>query len=140
MTYIVFDGRGYETWIARSNDGRITIIAGWGNPVIINGKMYQTFDLEAGNYRFEVTIFDFYFESGKFYAVAALGDELPNLENLNQALTFVDMPEEGVTYSFTFELSAKSTVSVGFVGTERANVGAMGGVIKFNNIEFWANY
>lgn len=94
---------------------------GYPSESVSNGKLYQTVELEAGTYRFDVEAFSFWGIPDECYIVAALGDDLPDVVDVeDQSLGFDRIYDGETTYSFTFELSEKSTVSIGFV----ANLGA----------------
>jgi len=88
---------------------------------ITNGKLYQTFDLDAGNYSVSVVI-HLYSYANSFLAVA-VGEDLPNIADLEeQSLNYVLVPEFyagpgnlDFEFSMNFTLTEKSTVSLGFV-------------------------
>ena len=89
---------------------------------IENGKLFQTVELETGSYRF-----DFWVHRSEqptvtaaAFVVAALGDDLPDANNVPQeALGFFRLPRiaanSDIQYSFNFELAEKATTSLGFV-------------------------
>jgi len=109
--------------------GRLGIWGQVGNaiyplPLVENGKLYQTVELEAGIYRFNVVIF----RSGnsimppEIYIAANSGNDLPDTNEIEQtALGFISVPNVTVNadipYFLEFALSAKSDVSLGFVVT-----------------------
>jgi len=112
----------------------------------VDGKLYQTVELEAGIYRFDVEIAGSANGTDDCYIVAALGNNLPNTDALNQALAKVQITaNRAVTWvidnydsslspidTIEFELSGKSTVSVGFL------VNMTGAKqIKFYKVELW---
>lgn len=102
---------------------RLTFYAydGYPSESVTNGKLYQTVELEAGTYRFDVEAIDFWGTPDECYIVAALGNDLPDVGDAeNQSLDFIRVFDGFTNYSITFELSEKSTVSIGFV----ANLGA----------------
>ena len=106
----------------------------WGH--VTNAKLYQTVELEAGTYRYEVTgVLGNGDGSFKYYITAALGDDLPDVDNVEQdALGFALLPENidrGTPYSFEFVLSQKSTVSLGFAVTYGA------AQAYFSKVELW---
>ena len=119
-------------------------INGQSNPeTITNGKMYQTVELEAGTYRFDVHTH--YFDKGAMfnvYSAAALGNDLPDTNAVSNALGFANLkhPDElnqsgYYTYpviSFEFFVSEKSEVSLGFVVTVNH------AVIYIWKVELWA--
>ena len=88
---------------------------------MVNGKLYQTVELEAGNYKFTANIFAVwgYIDA---YVVAASGNGLPDIGAVNSTLAAKQIPTDNgdgglppVTVEFT--LSQKTTVSLGFVTT-----------------------
>ena len=99
----------------------MSVWSGAGFPVenMVNGKLYQTVELEAGSYKFTANIFAVWGELNSSYVVAASGSGLPDIGALNSALGSKQIPAENgeglppVTVEFT--LSAKTTVSLGFV-------------------------
>jgi hypothetical protein len=97
-----------------------------------NGKLYQTIELEAGTYRFDASLIQAH-ANDKSFVVAALGNDIPDTENVEQeSLSFVEIPA-GVTnrlLSTTFVLQQKSTVSLGFL----ANLSGSA-LIYFDKIE-----
>lgn len=89
---------------------------------IINGKLYQTIDLPAGDYRFTMSLGGdnpIISNSGNDprYIVAAVGNTLPDIEDLSSALassSFVGLANDG-SVSIQFSLDQPSKVSVGFL-------------------------
>jgi hypothetical protein len=131
----------------RTRDGRGGFDNGWDAPAkpslgferwgageapIINGKLYQTFDLPvAGTYRFTMSLAgDNPIKSNNGsdprYIAAAIGDDLPDTENIATALanaSFQGMnPDTGVA-TIEFTIDGPKRVSAGFVanftGTEQ---------------------
>ena len=98
--------------------------AGWSTDnmgSIVNGKIYQSPVLPAGQYTFEMDI-PACTPDGDFYTVAAEGDEIPNTGNINASLAYIKSNNAG-TYKISFTLAAAKKVSIGFVG----NVANKGG-------------
>ena len=123
-------GSGYLQLIAYAGDSPVL-----GN--IPNVKLYQTFELDAGKYRFKSLGYGIWGNS-EIYMAAALGDELPDTEDLEQdALASATIRLVGgwtteVT-QIEFTLSEKSTISLGFVGNLTSSV-----QLAFNrNLELW---
>ena len=123
--------------------GFITYIS-WPVESIVNGKMYQTVELDAGTYRFDVEIYGSAFGSDNCYIVAALGD-MPDTEDLlSQALNYIQItpgispwntmyePGDKPIDSIEFEISEKSTVSLGFLVNMSGSM-----EIKFGVIKLW---
>lgn len=124
---------GYDGgWEGPENDKQSLGFERWGDgeAPIVNGKLYQTFDLPAGTYRFTLSlagenpIISNNGNDPRFIA-AAVGETLPDVEDLSSALAstnFADLGNEGST-SIDFTLAAPAKVSAGFVvnftGTEQ---------------------
>ena len=119
-----------ETAVQNGNmDSQRGTLSLWANtttalyPTIINGKMYQTVELEAGIYKFDVSLFLTNLDaSHRAYIVAALGDELPDAGNVAQALAYTpfingvgEADASKPTISIQFTISEKSVVSLGFL-------------------------
>jgi hypothetical protein len=101
---------GFERW-------------GDGETPIVNGKLYQTFNLPAGSYKMTLT---FPGENpiksnngdDKRYIAAAIGEELPDTEDIGTALASKDFhglsPDDGIA-SIEFTLDTPQKVTAGFV-------------------------
>lgn len=128
------DGRGgYDGgWEGPANDKQSLGFERWGEgeTPIVNGKLYQTFDLPAGLYKFTMSLAG---EnpiisnggSDPRYIAAAVGETLPDTEDLASALAstnFAGLANDAST-SIEFSLDEPTTVSAGFVvnftGTEQ---------------------
>ena len=102
-----------------------------------NGKLYQTVELEAGDYRFDAYVL--YSDANttyKVYMAAALGSDLPDTGSIERmALTFAPISADkqigNRLISIHFKLSEKSTISLGFVADLFASE------IYFNKVELW---
>ena len=123
--------------VSLTRNGALGLIANTANGVptniIINGKLYQTVELEAGTYSFNATVYELSRTSSdviyKEYVAAALGNTLPDTENVEiEALGFVLAPYDisapnpptipsKTILPVEFTLSRRSTVSLGFVAT-----------------------
>ena len=108
---------------------------------ITNGKLYQTVELEAGSYRFNAFLFGNPNGASvqKAYVVAALGNDLPDANDVEQmALAFASVPAPPIAsgqnrqLSFEFVLSEKADVSLGFVITCQN-----GTQLFFRKVELW---
>jgi len=103
--------------------GRLSLPAnttsGVGQISITNGKLYQSIELDAGTYSFDVVVN--HNNATTTYIVANLGNDLPDIGNVAaQALAFTHLPEISLVdtpFVTEFVLSEKSTVSLGFVTT-----------------------
>ena len=100
-----------------------------------NGKLFQTVELEAGTYRYVVVGFLGDLGGYPMYITAALGDDLPDTDKVEQdALGFFAIPDvigNGTTYFFEFVLTHNSTVSLGFVANMYPSQA------YFSKIELW---
>jgi hypothetical protein len=101
---------GFERW-------------GAGETPIINGTLYQTWDLPAGTYRFTMSfagdnpIKSNSGDNPRFIAVAE-GDGLPATENIASAIksaSFVGLSQETGVVAVDFTLGAPKKISAGFV-------------------------
>lgn len=124
--------------------GTLVIIAysTWGVGTIKDGKLFQTVELDAGTYRYDVTVAETSNPMGPAYIAVALGNELPNTEKVeSEALAFV-RPPTGIPrgssqlYSLEFDLSEKCFVSLGFVVTFEPPAGTIHQV-HFRKVELW---
>ena len=101
---------GYER---KSNVGYISLEAGWGLPNVTDGKIYQTINLPAGNYRFEIVMTDFNTGGARYMSVAA-GNTLPNVTAITSgSIAFSNL--ESKVLNFTLEEAQQ--VSLGFAAT-----------------------
>ena len=106
---------------------------------IVNGKLYQTVELEAGTYRFDAFIRSTSNTVNKAYVVAAAGNDLPDIDNVEDALAFVPTPA-GIaataaskpTLSVEFTIAEKMAVSLGFLG----NINSQQDV-NYKKVELW---
>ncbi|WP_158563327.1 DUF4998 domain-containing protein [Chitinophaga silvatica] len=105
-TYDNIDGQGRMTlWI-------------WGNGPINNGKIYQTFTLPAGSYRFGADISNIDGTLENTWLTIAAGKQLPNIENINTALNAGRIVNKNTTsINATFTLETDTEVTAGLVGT-----------------------
>jgi len=131
--YKVVDWKYNQAALANGNvdmlkGGTLVLIAYdvWGVASITNGKLYQTVRLEAGAYEFDVLVNETSPQlQGTVYAVAALGEDLPNTNDVEQDAKTLDfasipagVPRDNVhTLTLGFVLSKESIVSLGFVAT-----------------------
>jgi Domain of unknown function/Domain of unknown function (DUF5013) len=97
--------------------GRLTLWI-WDNGTITNGKIYQTFTLPEGYYRFEADISNIDNTLENTYLAVAAGNQLPDINQISTALGFAKIINNNNKYaSAGFTLTAPTTVTVGFVGT-----------------------
>jgi len=87
----------------------------------VNGKLYQTVELEAGRYQFQARQNAIFGTPTNFNVTAALGNDLPDVDDIatqslnNQRIASI-LPEGTVTI-IEFSVPAKGNVSMGFVAT-----------------------
>ncbi|PSL48382.1 uncharacterized protein DUF5013 [Chitinophaga niastensis] len=97
--------------------GRLTLWI-WDNGTITNGKIYQTITLPAGSYRFEATVSNIDNTLQATYLAVAAGNQLPDVENINTALSTSKFSSNANKLaSAAFILAAPTTVTVGFTGS-----------------------
>jgi len=92
------------------------------NRDLVNAKIFQTVDLEAGEYQFKFFVYttpDFNY-NGVVYVAAALGDDLPDVSDLSNALAYSERVPDGVLQqprevSINFVLYESDTVSLGLI-------------------------
>lgn len=109
----VFYG-GVDAWFGGP---QLAMEAGWSTDnmaSIVNGKIYQSPTLPAGQYTFEMDIPDCT-AGGDFYTVAVEGEEIPNTENVTSSLAYAKTNSIG-THKITFTITSPKKVSLGFVG------------------------
>lgn len=95
-------------------------------PSFENGKLFQTIELEAGTYRFDALVYAVSSSLNRSYVVVALGENLPDINNISSALASTATPNDikeadanKPILTVEFILTEKSKVSLGFV----ANIG-----------------
>ncbi|MGV3589456.1 MAG: DUF5013 domain-containing protein [Adhaeribacter sp.] len=94
------------------NNGGWMSLERWGTPAIPNGKIYQTAELPAGKYLFEIASFDGspgYTVKDQAFVTVAEGETLPDATDVTTAL--VAAPFDAPKAAFT--LDTKKTVSFG---------------------------
>jgi hypothetical protein len=114
----VINHSGYGGYAADAG-GSLVMESGWsGTANIINGKIYQTVTLPAGNYIFQVT--DYTEALDPVYVVAAAGTGLPDISNISGALgytRFTTTVKTTETIQFPFTVAQQQAVSLGFLAT-----------------------
>ncbi len=109
---------GWDEW----NGNIFNVESGWGAPAIENGKIYQTFTLDPGNYTFEISDLKNtnLTEEDQAYLVAALGSELPDVADIQSSLGHVHIVNGKAIEELkvVFTLEEASEVSVGFLTTQ----------------------
>lgn len=113
-------GNTYGGYELRGGVGVLSMEGGWGLPAVNNGKIYQVSTLPAGTHKFEVRTQ----EAGSAgsesrFFVIALGEELPDIDNVTQeALEYRAIPagtNQVVTVEITLEEATR--IAMGFVAT-----------------------
>lgn len=120
------DGRGgYDGgWEGPANDKQSLGFERWGGgeTEIVNGKLFQTFDLPAGTYKFTMSLAGdnpiiSNGGSDPRFIVAAAGETLPDIADIGTALastSFAGLANDGAK-SVEFTLAAPTKVSAGFL-------------------------
>lgn len=123
------------TDISGGSDYKIFFEAGYGAPAIVDGKLYQKVTLPPGKYTFDGSI-DWWNNGGQnqVYLVAAKGDGLPDTNGLAMAIGY-KMVDNGSDVQFSFELSQKTTLSLGCL----VNLGDNGNSMRFNSLRLYIN-
>ncbi|MDR2037727.1 MAG: DUF5013 domain-containing protein [Bacteroidales bacterium] len=100
------------------NEGHSFGVERWSTEAaIVNGKIYQTFTLPAGNYQ---CVFSFGSDNPGVgntgndprYIVVAAGNTLPDVENINTALASVSLVGVGTNDSRTIEFSINESTGI----------------------------
>lgn len=102
------DGRGwggFRSWLSISNYDHTDI-------PIINGKIYQTTQLPAGQYSIEYEIKESFGGEGKVAWVVNEGNELVDFDSLDSAIAWKEFVDPDPLY---FSLPTETTVSIGVV-------------------------
>lgn len=118
---------GYDGgWDGPANDKQSLGFERWGagETPIVNGKLFQTFDLPKGIYKFTMSLggdnpIKTNGGNDPRYIAAAVGTTLPDIADLGTALAsanFAGLDQNGST-SIEFTLSSPQKVSAGFVVT-----------------------
>lgn len=117
---------GYDGgWEGPANDKQSLGFEHWNNgeTAIVNGKLYQTINLPVGDFALTLNFggdCPIKSNSGNDprYIVAAVGETLPDIENIASALgsrSFAGLNQDNGTASVEFSLTAPTKVSVGFL-------------------------
>ena len=145
----VYDILDWETNISGGNveDDALLFIKQSGYPGgnMVDGKLWQTVNLEAGTYKFSVTTYNAkcYNTNDGVYIVASVsgGSGLPNTANIaSQAKGYLLLPNwfndatADETYSFEFTLDARSDVDLGFVANLTTKSQER---VAFRKVELW---
>lgn len=114
----VMNHSGFGGYVADAG-GCLVMESGWsGTANIINGKIYQTVTLPAGNYIFLVNCYTEALDP--VYAVAAVGNTLPDISGLPTAAGYIPFPTTrfaSYTVQCQFTITQPQAVSLGFVAT-----------------------
>src|SRR5690606_1616038 len=83
---------------------------------IYNGKVYQTISLPAGEYEFKWQHVSIVGNAGNDprYLIVAQGDDLPNVENVTDAISSTSLVGE-LSASVVFTLSETTEISLGLL-------------------------
>ncbi|WDF67555.1 DUF4998 domain-containing protein [Sphingobacterium oryzagri] len=103
---------GYEL---RNGVGVLSLEGGWGLPGVVNGKIYQTTNLQAGRYRITINAID-RGSSGTVYFAVSSGTSIPDQAGLaSGTIAYVNCSGNGAK-SLEFTLTEATQLTVGFVG------------------------
>ncbi|ETZ23724.1 DUF5013 domain-containing protein [Pedobacter sp. V48] len=109
---------GWDEW-----EGNSMSMESWGGePDIVNGKIQQTalFPLPVGEYYYTLFFHDYQLKD-QFYTVIVKGDEIPNIDNVenNPIVLGYTKSSGNAPLSFTtkFNVAIQSNVTFGFVAT-----------------------
>lgn len=116
---------GYEY---RNKVGVISFEAGWGLPALNNGLIYQTINLPAGTYSFQLSDID-QNSGGSRFIVVAEGNTLPDVSKVGSAIASSEISSGRLD----FTLTAPKTVSIGFAVT----IDASGQYIKIGSVRLY---
>ncbi len=115
----------------------IALESGWGSPILVNAKIYQTVILEPGTYIFDTTMAGGNYDGNgdKAYLTAAIGSSLPDVNDVESSsntlaynrLTFNPWNPSS---SIVFTVTEVSQVSVGI---ETTNSDGYDRYLRFNS-------
>lgn len=119
---------------------------GYGQPEIVNGKVYQTMTLPAGTYTYTVNINGLNYDltaSDKGYYVVAKGNTLPDVTAVETSLNTLkwERANKANTGSRTlvFTLAQPTEVSVGVATTTANGTATVGRYLKVNSFTLIKN-
>jgi hypothetical protein len=111
---------GYGGW-SSDNGGVMNMESGWGSPQISNGKIYQTLNLPAGRYSFDISGGNWsggenFLKDPAYAIVAVNADVLPDYNNIanNSAINY-ELLTKGTQAPVIFTLPSASKVTLGVV-------------------------
>ena len=117
------------------------IESGWGQPDIINGKVYQTFVLEPGTYVYNINIKEMNYQGAdsnkdKGYFTVAMGASLPDVDKVESSdatLAYERINKaNGLSRTLTFTINEVTQVSI---GVETTNDQGAGRYLKINSFD-----
>ncbi|WP_167598039.1 DUF4998 domain-containing protein [Leeuwenhoekiella sp. ZYFB001] len=107
----------------------MNMVSGYGGvPDLVNAKIFQRLNLNAGTYTYTVhTSAGNWNTEDQLYILAALGSELPDvseIEDSDKTLEFIQISENigamnNYVYQFNFELSELSQVTLGIIASNK---------------------
>ncbi len=106
--------------------------SGWGEPDIVNGKVYQVLFLEPGTYTYTINIFATNYQgtrgtADQGYFVVAKGNTLPDvvdIETAEETLVFERVDSEnGDVSSLTFTITEPTEIAIGGATTNDEGAG-----------------
>ena len=105
---------GYEY---RSSNGALSLEGGWGLPAVVNGKIYQSIELPAGNYKLTVDKYEKGSAGVVNLVVSDGSSEIPNEADLNSAAIAYSSFAAGTTSKeLNFTITTSGVYNIGFLG------------------------
>lgn len=106
---------GWDEW----NGNIFNIESGWGSPYITNGKIYQTLVLPAGSYTFKIDelLSTNIVDTDPVYLVAAEGATIPDVENLDDALSYAHIIDQ----ELIIDIAEEKEVSIGILTSQQGD-------------------
>ncbi|WP_372755754.1 DUF4998 domain-containing protein [Mariniflexile sp.] len=122
---------GYGVYDSNGGGGKFNLVSGYGEPNIINGKVYQKLRLSPGTYTYTVITEGNNYNGidDQVYFTAALGNVLPDVidvETSPNTLTFERVYGVARTYTLSFTLTQPFTdiaIGVALTNGEKASGG-----------------
>ena len=114
---------GYGVYDSNGGGGKFNLVSGYGEPNIINGKVYQKLRLLPGTYTYTVITEGNNYNGidDQVYLTVALGNTLPDvidIETSTSTLAFARVSGPAKTYTLSFTLTQPFTdIAIGLAAT-----------------------
>ncbi|WP_147676549.1 DUF4998 domain-containing protein [Algibacter pacificus] len=114
---------GYGVYDNNSGGGIFNLVSGYGEPKLVNAKVYQKMRLPAGTYTYKVVTQGNNYNgiNDQVYLTAALGSTLPDVKDVETAtetLVFARVSGPANTYTMEFTLTEDLTdIAIGLAAT-----------------------